>query len=101
MPTLHVLGGHRFTVPRAHRRPPEPQAVRVFVLRVPVELALGHNQTHPTQVGQERWRRGVCGGGKLASGCQSADDGRDGSPELQQIQPVPDRNGNGHSGRGG
>jgi len=98
---LHVLGSHRFSVPCAHRRPPESQAVRVFVLRVPFQLALGYHQAYPAQVGKEGCRRGDNCDMQLASGRQSADDGRDGSQKLQQVQPVPNRDGNGHIGRSG
>lgn len=103
VPSLHVLGGHRVPVPRAHRRPPKPQAVRVLVLRVPVELALGHHQAHPAQVGPTQWRRRrtLGRGRQLAHRRQGADDRRDGPPELQQVQPVPDGDGDGHIGRRG
>jgi len=69
------------------------------VLRVPVQLALGYYQAYPAQVGKEEWRRRNNCGIQLASGRQSADDGRDGSQKLQQVQPVPNRDGNGHIGR--
>jgi len=101
VPALHVLGGHRVPFPRAHRLPPEPQAVRVLVLRVPFQLALGHHQAYPVEVGAERRLGGIDGHSQLAPRRQGADDGRDGPPELQQVQPVPDGDGNGHRRRRG
>lgn len=85
MPALHFLGFDGQPVPRAHCRPPEQEAVRVFVLRVPVQLAVGYHQAHPAQVGA----------GQLAPGRQGADDGRDGPPQLHQVQQVSDRDGGG------
>jgi len=71
------------------------------VLRVPVQLALGYHQAYPAQVGKEGWWRGDSFAMQLASGRQGADDGRDGSQKLQQVQPVLNRDGNGHIGRSG